>query len=166
MCQGQSLLLLLGYAKKTTKLFSHNIYAEDLGETPIGPWSLRVPMSPSQMSLWTCSHGGAVLDLSVSSNPSSWFSEGLCGFSLIFCCRTLHLCPSVAGWSLSGLFDDSARLCPRTHCLSSSGMTNYRSKVLLLSWCPNPSTWGLAGYSRWPVQALYCPLLGVFAGGE
>lgn len=42
-----------------------------------------------------------------------------------------------------------------------AGRTKCRSNVSWLDWCPNPSTGSLQ--RRWPAQAPYPPLLGVFA---
>ena len=55
-------------------------------------------LAPGQLILW--GFGGVVLDPSVSYNSSSTLSKGFPELCLMFGCASLHLFPSVAGWSL------------------------------------------------------------------
>lgn len=123
---------------RNTKLHSHNIHAEGLGQTPPG---FLIFSSPHES--WSVDSVGCVLVI-LMTNPL-WLLQS--SFPLLrrtpwalpnVWLGTQHLFPSVAGWSLSGLFDeDSVRFWSQN--ILQAGQT-LGSKVLCLGWCSNPST--------------------------
>lgn len=119
---------------RTPRIPSHNIHAEDLGQTYI--WSL-ISTSPHQLILWAMFF---------------WYSWPLCFFwsFLLLLCKTPQFLPYVwlwdlasapisccmkIFWSLMILLGPSPRILWRQE--------NSRSKILWLDWCPKPSTWGV-----------------------
>ena len=135
-------------------LLSHNIYTEDLGQTHIGSLISTLLL---KLILWVVFSWCPWLPSFLQSFlPLLCKTPKLC---LMFWCGSLHLHPSGAGWSLSGLSDNNyAKALVSEHY---EGKTNCRLKVLWLGWYPNPSTWGLALLQMMAVQAYCLPLLRV-----
>ena len=65
-------------------------------------WWFSLCEPPRTQVTWLCRSSCDVLDLSSSLNPIPNSSTWLLEFCLVFGCRSLHLFPSTAGWSLSG----------------------------------------------------------------
>jgi hypothetical protein len=69
--------------------------------------------------------------------------------------ETLHLLPSISGWSLSGHFADNSARFQSQNTLQTGQTVGWR----FYAWVgfPIPSVEFLPGYRRWPVQAPWPP---------
>jgi hypothetical protein len=96
-----------------------------------------------------------------SSDPSFYSSARFPELHLKFGCKTLHLLPSVARWSLSGLSEDHHARLWSQHSLQSGQSAGQ----MFCDWVgvQIPLLAALPGYRRWLVQASCPPLAGVFS---